>query len=115
MFCVMVCALAKWSLIHLSDTFYRARQHLITDPSLELVHECDSTLSQTTNFRLFQTERVCRRQFQFDENSGKFFKRLENTVGKGEIAGYKQLLLSHSVFKRLVLETRKNQGFFGKG
>ena len=22
------------------------------------------TLSQTTNFRLFQTERVCRRQFQ---------------------------------------------------
>ena len=33
---------------------------------------------------------------------------LENTVGKGEIAG------SHGVFKRLVLQTRKNQDVFGK-
>ena len=27
-------------------------------------HFCCLTLSQTTNFKLFQTERVCRRQFQ---------------------------------------------------
>ena len=26
--------------------------------------ECSLTLYKTTNFRLFQTERVCRRQFQ---------------------------------------------------
>ena len=44
------------------------------------------TLSQTTNFRLFQVERVCRRQFNFVENGRKFFKKVENTVGKGEIA-----------------------------
>ena len=31
---------------------------------------------------------------------------VENTVGKREIARY--------VFKRLVLQTRKNQGLFGK-
>ena len=33
---------------------------------------------------------------------------MENTVGKGEIA-------RNSVFKRLVLQTRKKQGLFGKG
>ena len=31
--------------------------------------------------------------FKFDENSRKFSKRVENTVGKGEIARYEQFLL----------------------
>ena len=39
-----------------------------------------------TNFRLFQTERVCRQQFEFDGNGRKFFRRVEKTVRKGEIA-----------------------------
>ena len=52
--------------------------------------------------------------FKFDENGRKFSKQVENTVGKGEIR-HEQFLLSHSVFKRLVLQTRKNQGLFGKG
>ena len=39
---------------------------------------------------------------------------VENTVGKGEIARYKQFLPSPSVFKRLELRTPKNQGLFGK-
>ena len=43
---------------------------------------------QTSNFRLFQTERVSRLHFEFDENDGKFSKRIENTVGKGEIAQF---------------------------
>ena len=43
--------------------------------------------------------------FKFDENDRKFYRWLENTVGKGEIAHY----------KRLLLQTRKNQGLFGKG
>ena len=38
----------------------------------------------------------------------------ENTVGKGEIAHYKQFLLFHSVFKRLILLRRKDKGLFGK-
>ena len=40
---------------------------------------------------------------------------VENTVGKGGIARYEQFLLSSSVFKRFVWQTRKNQGLFGKG
>ena len=52
--------------------------------------------------------------FIFYENGRKFFKQVKNTVGKGEIARYEKSLLSHSVFKRLVLKTRRNQGLFRK-
>ena len=57
-----------------------------------------STLSQKTNFGLFQTERVCRRQFQIYQNGRKFFRPAENTVRKGEIAHYEQFLLSPQCF-----------------
>ena len=58
-------------------------------------------LSQTTNFRLFQIERVCRRQFyKFDENSEMLPKQVENTEGKGEIAHYEQFLLFPQCFQR---------------
>ena len=40
---------------------------------------------------------------------------VESTVGKGEIARYEQFLLFHSVFKRLVLQTRENECLFEKG
>ena len=53
-----------------------------------------------TNFRLFQTERVYRQQFQIDENDRKLTKREENTVGKGEIAQYKQFLLFPQCFQK---------------
>ena len=55
--------------------------------------------------------------FIFDENSRKISKRVENTMGKGEIARFEQFSVSHGVFKRLVdlLLTRKNQKLFGKG
>ena len=55
---------------------------------------------QTTNFRLFQIERLCRRQFQFDENGRKLSKPVENTVGKGEIARYEQFLLLPQCFRK---------------
>ena len=48
----------------------------------------------------------------------KTLKQVENTVRKVEIAPYKQFLLPFphpSVFKTLVLQTRKNQGLFWKG
>ena len=54
-----------------------------------------------TNFRLFQTERVCRQQnIEFDENGRKLSKQVENTVGKGEIACYKQFLLFPQCFQK---------------
>ena len=38
--------------------------------------------------------------FKFDENSRKFSKRVENTLGKGEIAHYQQFLLFPTVFSK---------------
>ena len=48
----------------------------------------DLTLSQTTNFRLFQTERFADDNFEFKENGRKLSNWVENNVGKGEIAHY---------------------------
>ena len=38
--------------------------------------------------------------FKFDENSRKLSKRVENTVGKGEIAHYEQFLLFPQCFEK---------------
>ena len=38
--------------------------------------------------------------FKFDENSRKFSKQVENTVGKGEIARYEQFLLFPQCFQK---------------
>ena len=40
------------------------------------------TLSQTRGFSLFQTEEFADDNFKFDENGGKFIKRVRNTLGK---------------------------------
>ena len=53
-----------------------------------------------TNFGLVQIETVCRQHFKFYENIGKFHKRVENTVGKGEIARYEQFLLYPQCFQK---------------
>ena len=38
--------------------------------------------------------------FVFHENGSKFFYRVENTVGKGEIARYEQFLLFPQCFQK---------------
>ena len=45
----------------------------------------------------------------------RFSKRVENTVGKGEIAHYEQFLLFPQCFQKTCNADRKNQGLFWKG
>ena len=52
--------------------------------------------------------------FKFDENGRKYSIRVENSVGKGEIARYEQFFLFPHCFKRRILQTRNNQDWFGK-
>ena len=52
---------------------------------------------------------------KFDENGRKFSKWIENTVGKKKLLITSNFFFALSVFKRLVLQTHKNQGLFGKG
>ena len=74
------------------------------------------TFSQITNFRLFQTERVCRRQFiEFMKMVERYLKRYKTLWEKEKLLVMSNFSFSLSVFKRLVLQTRKNQGLFGKG
>ena len=61
---------------------------------------CGITLSQTTNFRRFQTEEFADDNSEFDEMAEKSLNRVENTVGKGEIARYKQFLLFSLCFQK---------------
>ena len=52
---------------------------------------------------------------KFNENGGKVSKRVENTGEKEKLLVTSNFSFSHSVFKRLVLQTRENQSLFGKG
>ena len=70
---------------------------------------------QTTNFRVFQIERVCRRQFQSWWKWQKVFQMDRKHWGKKKLLVTSNFSFSHCVFKRLVLQTCKNQGLFGKG
>ena len=53
--------------------------------------------------------------FRFDKNGGKFSKRVENTVGKGEIARYEQFLLFPVFSKDFNCRHVKTWDCFGKG
>ena len=73
------------------------------------------TLSQTTNFRLFQTERVCRRQFQI---CGKWQKALQTGrkhCGKRRNCSLRAISPFPTVFSKTCPADTNNQGLFGKG
>ena len=53
--------------------------------------------------------------FEFDVDSRKFSKLVENTVGKGEIARYEQFLLFPQCFQRLVSQGRQKVPLCGNG
>ena len=75
---------------------------IITGYQRIIIYQICLTHYQTTNFRFSQTERICRRYVIFDENGRKLSKRVENAVGKREIARYEQFLLfPQCFFKRL--------------
>ena len=59
------------------------------------------TLSQTTDFRFFHSEKSADDNFKFDENGRKFSKQVENTVGKGETARNEQFLLFPQCFQKI--------------
>ena len=84
--------------------------------SQNLLFGKELTLSKTTNFRLFQTKRVCRWQFQIGWKWQKVLQMGWKHCGKKEkLLVMINFSFSHSVYKRLVLRTHENQGLLGKG
>ena len=73
-------------------------------------------LSQSTNLGASELEEFVDDNFVFGENGRKFFKQIENTMGKGENCSlWAFSTLSDSIFTKLELQSCKNQGLFGKG
>ena len=68
------------------------------------------------NFRLFQTQRLCRRQFQIWWKWRKVIQKVrKHCGGKEKLLFMSNFSFSYSVFKRLVLQTRKRKVCLGKG
>ena len=63
---------------------------------------------QKDNFQNSKLKEFAEDNIKFDENGRKFSKRVENTVGHGEIAHYEQFLLFPQCFQKTVQQTRKN-------
>ena len=63
-----------------------------------------------TKFRLFQTERVCRRQFQIGSNWQKVLQ-----MGRKHYEKRRNCSFPTVFSKDLLLQTHKYQGLFGKG
>ena len=63
------------------------------------------TLSKTTNSDSSKLKEFADNNFKFDENGGKFSRRIENTVEKGEIACYEQFLSSQCFHKTYPADT----------
>ena len=62
--------------------------------------ECTLTLSQTQILDPSKLKQFADDNFKFDENGRKFSERVENTVGKGEIAHYEQFFLFPQCFQK---------------
>ena len=74
------------------------------------------TLSKRLILDSSKLKRFADDNFKFDENGGKFFRFVENTVGKGEIARYEQFLLFLQCFqKTYTADTRKTRACLRKG
>ena len=69
-----------------------------------------NNLFPKTNFRLFQSDSLLTLILILMKMT-KFFKRVENTVGKGKFTCYEQFLLFPPVYKRLVI----TRACLGKG
>ena len=61
---------------------------------------CLLTLSQTIILDYSKLKEFADENFIFDANGRKFFKRVENNVGKGEIAHKEQFLLFPQCFQK---------------
>ena len=87
-------------LILQSHLFCHLKNTSILDCPKILLSCTKLTLSKTTNFRPFQTERVADDNTEFDEKRKKLSKRVENEVGKGEIAHNTQFLFFPQCFQK---------------
>ena len=73
------------------------------------------TLSQTTNFRLFESQRLQMTISNLIKMAENFSNELRTLWEKEKLLVMNNFSFFHGVFERLVLQTGKNRGLFRKG
>ena len=83
---------ASWNIFHLDppQNEITSYAHIVTD-----INPLPDKILDWSKLKQFADD-----IFKFGENSRKFSKRVENTVGKGEIARYEQFLLFPQCFQK---------------
>ena len=114
-FPTIISTLSKTEIINLSKFYLSSANALNLVHSKHLSFGRELTLSQTTNFRFFQTERLQKTISNLMKKAESCPKGLKTLWEKENLLVMSNFSFSHSVFKRLVLQTCKNQGLFGKG
>ena len=77
----------------------------------EIMLQTPLTHSQTTCFLdSSKLKEFADDNFKFDQNSRKYSKRMENSVGKGEIARHEQFLLFQQCFQKTCTAVTEKQG-----
>ena len=71
-----------------------------------------TVFSKAIFLRVIELKKFADSNFKFDENGRKLFKRVENTVGKGEIAHYEHFLLFpfQNMFAKLLFVKKHGSG-----
>ena len=82
----------------------------------DLTNISSEPFSQMTNFRPFETERVCRRQSQISRKRQKVFQMVRKHCGKRRNCSLRAISPFPTVFsKDLYCRHVKTRAFFGKG
>ena len=85
-----------------------------SDGDDRVTFEGSLTLSQTTNFILFETKEFADDNYKFDENGRIVLQTGRKHCGQRRNCSSRAISpFAHSVFEILVLQTRKNQGLSG--
>ena len=84
-----------------SDLALHSKQFLALVPVNSLSHNHDFyPFSKRQIFYSSKLKELADDNFKVDENGRMFYKRVENTVGKGEMARYEQFLLFPQCFQK---------------
>ena len=112
----------EWSsLIFSSAVFGKKNPEVLLQPLHRRQRRAKTVISlllthyQTTNFRVFQTERVCGRQFQTPQQWNKVIQMGRKHWEKEKLLVTSNFSFSHSVLKRLVFQGRPKVSLCGNG
>ena len=84
----------------LYSSLWLTHYHTMPHSDALKIYSCRKHCDKRQIWETSELKELADDNFKIYENGGRFSKRVENTVGKGEIACYEQFLLSPQCFQR---------------